>query len=97
MENRQNNIKTIFKKQKRKIDPKLKRLIWIQCDSEEEMLRVKENIHNQLTGNEDYINCNIILNGSDDRMLSEDENDYENEVHVYIFNECKYVPPITIF
>ena len=68
-------------------------MIRIQCDSEEEMLRVKENIHNQLTGNEDYINCNIILNGSDDRMLSEDE----NEVHVYIFNECKYVPPITIF
>lgn len=61
------------------------------------MLRVKENIHNQLTVNEDYINCNIILNGSDDRMLSEDENDYENGVHVYIFNECKYIPPITIF
>ena len=69
------------------------KLIRIQCDSEEEMLRVKENIHNQLTRNEDYINCNIILNGSDDRMLSEDE----NAVHVYIFNECKYVPPITIF
>ena len=68
-------------------------MIRIQCDSEEEMLRVKENIHNQLTGNEDYINCNIILNGSDDRMLSEDE----NGVHVYIFNECKYVPPISIF
>ena len=31
------------------------------------------------------------------QMLSEDENDYENGVHVYIFNECKYVPPITIF
>ena len=30
MENRQNNIKTIFKKQKKKMDPKLKRLIRIQ-------------------------------------------------------------------
>lgn len=62
-------------------------MIRIQCDSEEEMLRMKENIHNQLTGNEDYINCNIILNGSDDRMLSEDE----NEVHVYIMNVNMYL------
>lgn len=70
----------------------LKRLITITASTHEEFATIRERIHNQLVGNKDYIDCNIILNGSDDRM-----DGTENVICVYIFNECEYVPPITIY
>ena len=69
----------------------IKRFIRIECDTEEDMITIRDRICEQLVGNQDFIDCNIVLNGSDDRR----ENGYE--VHVYIFKECKYIPPIAIY
>ena len=69
----------------------LKKLITIVADTEEEMYEIREKIHLQLVGNQDYIDCNIILNGSDDRMDGS-----VNTVCVYIFKECENIPSITI-
>ena len=69
----------------------LKRVITIVAEDEEAMQAIKESIHNQLVGNQDYIDNNIILNGSDDR------NDRsENTVCVYIFQECEHIPKLTL-
>ena len=72
------------------MDKTLRRLIRIEVETEEDMLTIKEQIHNQLVGNQDYIDCNIVLNGSDDRI----ENGYE--VHLYVFKECENIPEIII-
>ena len=50
-----------------------------------------EKIHEQLVGNKDYINSNIILNDSSTRC-----DGTKNEVRVYIFDECKKRPVIKI-
>ena len=73
------------------MDNNIKRLIRIETNTEEEMLTIKSRIHDQLVGNKDYIDCNIVLNGSDDRL----ENGYE--IHLYIFEECTYIPSIAIY
>ena len=51
----------------------------------------KEKIHEQLVGNQDYINSNIVLNDSSTRC-----DGTNNEVRVYIFDECKERPAINI-
>ena len=68
------------------MDRELKKMITIEIDPEEKkgVERVGNAIHNQLIGNEDYINNNIIL------RLDEDA------VRVYIFKECKDIPVILI-
>lgn len=42
-------------------------------------------IHNQLVGNEDYVNSDIVLNC-----------DKGNELHLYIMDDCKDIPEIKI-
>lgn len=69
----------------------IRRQIIIKTPSHEEEYRIAEKIHNQLVGNEDYIECRIVLNMSADRA-----DDTENEVHVYIFNDSKSDPEIRI-
>ena len=67
------------------------RQIIIKCADKDEMLKIKEQVHYQLVGNQDYIDCNIVLNGSDDRL-----DETENEIHIYIFSECESVPELKI-
>ena len=62
-----------------------KKAIEIECSSNEDKMMVGEAIHNQLVGNEDYINNNIILNIDEDC-----------KVILVIFNECKNEPKILI-
>ena len=50
-----------------------------------------EKIHEQLVGNKDYIDSNIILNDSSTRC-----DGTNNEVRVYIFDECINRPAIVI-
>ena len=50
-----------------------------------------EKIHEQLVGNKDDINSNIVLNDSSTRC-----DGTKNEVRVYIFDECKNRPVIKI-
>lgn len=73
------------------MDSQLRRQIIIKTASEEEEFRIAEKIHEQLVGNQDYIDCNIILNMSADRL-----DGTVNEVHVYIFDESESDPAITI-
>lgn len=63
----------------------LKMHISIKTINNEEKMRIGNSIHDQLVGNSDYIDSNIILNIDD-----------ENEVNLYIFKECENVPKITI-
>lgn len=67
------------------MDKDLKMHITIRTKDEKEQLRIGNSIHFQLVGNKDYIDSNIILNI-----------DSENEVNLYIYNECKNVPDIVI-
>ena len=53
--------------------------------------KTMEKIHEQLVGNKDYIDSNIILNDSSTRR-----DGTKNEVRVYIFHECKNRPVIKI-
>ena len=62
-----------------------KKAIEIECSSNEEKMKVGELIHNQLKGNQDYIDNNIILNVDEDC-----------KVIVIIFEECKEEPKILI-
>ena len=63
----------------------LKMHIIIKTVNEEEKMRIGNSIHDQMVGNKDYIDNNIILNI-----------DEVNEVNVYIFDECEIIPNITI-
>lgn len=67
------------------MDKELKMHITIRTTDEKEQMRVGNSIHEQLRGNKDYIDNNIILNI-----------DVDNEVNLYIFKECKNVPDIVI-
>lgn len=62
-----------------------KKAIEIECSSNEEKMEVSRKIHNQLVGNKDYIDSNIVLN-----------HDEDCKVMVIIFNECKEEPEIII-
>lgn len=63
----------------------LKIKITIETTTKDEQMEISNSIHNQLKGNEDYINNNIILNCNE-----------ENVTKLFIFNECKNVPKIII-
>ena len=64
-------------------------IIKIKCESFEEMIHVREQLHDKLVGNSDYIDNNIVLNGSDDRC-----DGTENEVHIAILGENVSVPEL---
>ena len=67
--------------------------IIIKTSNEEEMLKIRDSIYNQLVWNKDYIESNIILNGSDDRR-----DGTENEIHLIFTDDCKKeIPAITLF
>ena len=63
----------------------MKEQITIVCENEKEQEKMGNHIHNQLHGNQDYIDSNIILNM-----------DIRNAVNIYVFEECKERPTITI-
>ena len=65
---------------------KIKYDITIETANEDEKMAVGNSIHNQLVGNKDYIDSNIILN----------VDGYET-VRLLIFEECINVPKITLF
>lgn len=67
----------------------LRKVFIIKTKNHEEEFRIAEFIHNRLVGNQDYIDCEIVLNMSADRA-----DGTVNEVHCYIFNDAKYNPPI---
>ena len=67
------------------MDKDFKMHIIIRTKDEKEKMKIANSIHNQLVGNKDYIDCNIILNDY-----------YENEINLYIFNECENIPNIVI-
>ena len=63
----------------------LKEMITIVCKDEKEQERLGNHIHEQLRGNQDYINNNIVLNI-----------DVKDTINLYIFDECEERPTITI-
>ncbi len=65
---------------------KEKRVITIRTSTEQEKLEVGTKIHNQLVGNDDYINTRILLNMDDD----------ENIVTLTIFEDSETIPEIKI-
>lgn len=67
------------------MDEDFKMHIIIRTNDVKEKRRIANSIHQQLVGNKDYIDCNIILNDY-----------YEDEINLYIFNECENVPDIVI-
>ena len=69
----------------------IKKIIIIKTNSHEEEWEVAKKIHEQLVGNEDYIENRIILS-----MSSEILEEVENEVHLYIFEDAKTNPEIKI-
>lgn len=60
--------------------------IIIETANDEDKLKIGNHIHEQLVGNKDYIDSNIILNIEE-----------PNKVRLYVYDECEYIPPITIF
>lgn len=69
----------------------LRKLIIVKTNSLDEEYEVAKKIHKQLVGNQDYIDCNIVLNMSSDRA-----DETENEVHLYICDDAKTNPEIKI-
>lgn len=68
----------------------VRKFVTIECETFEEMAAIREKIHNQLVGNQDYVDRNIVLNGSDDRY------EQDNSIHLIFFEECEEIPEITI-
>ena len=68
----------------------VKECIIIKTENKKEF-ETMEKIHEQLVGNQDYINSNIVLNDSSTRC-----DGTNNEVRVYIFDECEKRPVIKI-
>lgn len=65
---------------------KEKRVITIRTSTEQEKLEVGTKIHNQLVGNDDYINTRILLNMDGN----------ENIVTLTIIEDAKSIPEIKI-
>lgn len=73
------------------MDCNIRKTIIIKTRSKDEEYAVAEKIHNQLRGNNDYIDSRIVLNRSGDR-----KDGTENEVHLYIFEDSQTDPVIII-
>ena len=72
---------------------RLGKVVEIRCESPEETLRVATSIHEQLVGNEDYINNDILLHYSDEDDIAMGE---PNKVWLYVSNEVEIMPDITL-
>ena len=64
---------------------KLKMQVSIKVSDEKEQMKIGNHIHEQLRGNRDYIDSNIVLNI-----------DTDNEINLYVFEECAEIPSISI-
>lgn len=64
----------------------MKKIITIETKTTKNMCEVRDDIHNQLRGNQDYIDSNIVL--SDDAS--------ENKVYIYIADDVKEMPKIIL-
>lgn len=64
---------------------KVKQHITIRTSDEKEQMTIANSIHENLRGNQDYIDSNIVLNI-----------DVDNEVNIYVFEECKEIPSFGI-
>lgn len=64
----------------------MQKIITIETKTTKGMCQARDNIHNQLKGNQDYIDSNIVL--SDDAA--------ENKVYVYITDDVKDIPIIVL-
>lgn len=62
----------------------VKKYIQIEVKDDKELENIANYIHEQLRGNEDYINSNILLNIDVDA------------VRLWFFDECKEIPVISI-
>lgn len=71
----------------------LSKIVEIRCESPEEALRVATSIHEQLVGNTDYINNEILLHFSDEDDVYIGE---PNRVWLYISDKVKTMPDITL-
>lgn len=67
------------------MEKELKMKITIETSTEKEQTAIGYAIHEQLCGNKDYKDSNIILNI-----------DVENVIKLYIFKECENIPTIVI-
>ena len=81
-----------IKEDTNKLDESIRRQIIIKTQDNEEEYRIANKIHEQLVGNQDYIDSRIVLNMADDRL----DDDTKNEVHLYIFNNSETDPEIKI-
>lgn len=59
--------------------------VTIETKNDDEKMRIGSNIHEQLRGNQDYIDCLIILNI-----------DEPNIVRLWVDKRCKEIPNITL-
>lgn len=69
--------------EEKNILPNLK-YVQIEAMDDKDLERIANSIHEQLVGNEDYINSNILLSIDVDA------------VRLYFFEECKEIPNIII-
>ena len=68
----------------------VKKCIVVKAADEDQMGEIATRIHEQLVGNQDYIDSNIVLS------MEPDGEETKNEIHVIIFNNSKTEPNITI-
>lgn len=69
------------------------KVVTIQCENPEETFRVASSIHEQLRGNQDYIDSEIVLHYSDAADIERGE---PNRVWLYISADVKSIPDITM-
>ena len=69
------------------MDDSIKKKIIIKTQTHEQEMIMLSSLHEQLVGNQDYIDSNIILNDSSSR-----NDGTKNEVHLIIFNNSKTNP-----
>lgn len=69
------------------------KLVTIQCENQEETFRVVSSIHEQLRGNQDYINNEIVLRYSDATDIKRGE---PTRMWLYISANVKTMPDITL-
>lgn len=61
----------------------------------EDALKLKEKCHKSLCGRKDYIECNIVLNGHDDKCNNDDKT-FEYYVNIFCDNENMGPRPVII-
>lgn len=73
------------------MNKEIRKMIIVKTQSREEEYKVLSKIHEQLVGNQDYIDSRIVLNDSSTRR-----DGTENEIHLIIFNNSETDPEISI-